>query len=441
MDIIKYFRDKNCFVRIIKDKDNVLIWNDYDILIKLKWMDILKYKTVILDECCIKIMNQIEKKYKKNNRKISVIIPNYNNEIHIKNTIASILNNTYKNLEIIMVDDCSTDQSINIVLQNFGNNERVKIYSTLKNSGTYYCRNLGILMSSGYYIGFVDGDDYILPEKYKYEIKTLEKLNKDKFIYWGYGTGFNRIYYKNDINNIIEIKKSNYYNYIFYRKLFNHIGYYHDNRFGADSEFIKRLNINGYKINQNNNIVFYNAYTTVGKNLTQIYNSEIRREYFKKCIKTIKNKNYIVMALLDNDNFIRDIKYYKNNNFKFIMNKNGITQIDKFYHQHISKIEIDDYILQKRLENEEEEQEQEQEEEEQEQEQEQDQEQEQAQEKKEEQDQEQEQEQEEEEQEEEEQEQEQAQEKKEEQDQEQEQEQEEEEQEEEEQEQEQEQEK
>lgn len=75
-------------------------------------------------------------------------------------------------MEVVVVDDCSTDKSMNILLQNFGNNSRVKIYSTQINSGTYYCRNLGILMSSGYYIGFVDGDDYILPEKYEYEIKN-----------------------------------------------------------------------------------------------------------------------------------------------------------------------------------------------------------------------------------------------------------------------------
>ena len=182
MDIIKYFSDKNCFVRMIKNNNTVIIWNDYDILIKLKLEDILKYKTKILDECCIKIINQIELKYKNNNKKISVIIPNYNNEAHIKKTVFSILNNTYKNLEVIVVDDCSTDQSMNILLQNFGSNGRVKIYSTQINSGTYYCRNLGILMSSGYYIGFVDGDDYVLPEKYDYEINKLEELNE----YWGY---------------------------------------------------------------------------------------------------------------------------------------------------------------------------------------------------------------------------------------------------------------
>ena len=90
MDIIKYFSDKNYFVRIIKNEDKVIIWNDYDILIKLKLEDILKYNDTILEECCIKIMNQIEIKYKNNNLKISVIIPNYNNEEHIKKTVLSI---------------------------------------------------------------------------------------------------------------------------------------------------------------------------------------------------------------------------------------------------------------------------------------------------------------------------------------------------------------
>ena len=355
MDIIKYFNNKNCFVRVIKNDNTVIIWNDYDILIKLKWEDILNYRDTILDECCIKIMNHIEIKYKRNNKKISVIIPNYNNEAHIKKTVLSILNNTYKNLEVIVVDDCSTDRSMNILLQSFGNNGRVKIYSTQINSGTYYCRNLGILMSSGYYIGFVDGDDYVLPEKYEYEIKKLEELNQDKINYWGYGTGFNRIFYEDNIDNIIEIKKSNYYNYIFYRKLYNKVGYYHDNRFGADSEFIKRLGINKYKIYQDKHEVFYNAYTTIGKNLTQIYSAEVRREYIKQCVETIRNKNYIVMALLDCDNFIRDVKYYKNNQLKYMKKKEISTQTDnnilfeELYNQIISKIETE-YILQKRIE-------------------------------------------------------------------------------------------
>ena len=353
MDIIKYFSDKNCFVRVIKNNNTVIIWNDYDILIKLKWDDILKYKITILDECCIKIRNEIEKKYKNNNRKISVIIPNYNNEAHIKKTVLSILNNTYKNLEVVVIDDCSTDQSMNILLQSFGNNGRVKIYSTQINCGTYYCRNLGILMSSGYYIGFVDGDDYVLPEKYEYEIKKLEELNKTNILYWGYGTGFNRILYENNIDNVIEIKKSNYYNYIFYRKLYNKVGYYHDNRFGADSEFIKRLGINGYKIYQDKHVVFYNAYTTIGKNLTQIYSAEVRREYIKKRVETIKNKNYIVMALLDSKDFIQDIRYYKTNQLKYIKKKENSTQtendilFEELYNQIISRIETE-YVLKRR---------------------------------------------------------------------------------------------
>jgi glycosyltransferase involved in cell wall biosynthesis len=352
MDIIKYFSDKNFFVRVIKKEDTVIIWNDYDILIKLKLEDILKYKIKLLDECCAKIMNEIEIKYKKNNRKISVIIPNYNNEKHIEKTILSILNNTYTNLEVIVVDDCSTDKSMTILLEKYGNNERVKIYSTQINSGTYYCRNMGILMSTGYYIGFVDGDDYILPGKYDYEIKNFDKLNQ----YWGYGTGFNRIYYEDNIDNIIEVKKSNYYNYIFYRKLFNMIGYYHDNRFGADSEFIKRLGMNGYKIYQDKNAIFYNAYSTAGKNLTQIYNSDVRKEYIRQCVETIKNKKYIFMALLDNKNFIRDIKYYKNNQLKYLKNIDNSTQTDdilfeELYNKIISKIESE-YILQKKGEQE-----------------------------------------------------------------------------------------
>ena len=313
MDIIKYFLLNKIFIRVIITDKYTILWNDYDILIRIDNNDLLKYNNIIINASKIRMLDQINSKYSKNNNMISVIIPNYNNEIHIQKTILSILENSYKNIEIIFIDDCSTDKSLEIVLNYFGNNNRVKIYANKENKGTYYCRNIGILMSSGYYIGFVDGDDYILPDKYDYEIKNLETINKNNIKYWGYGTGFNRIHYKDNINNITKIKRTKYYNYIFYRKLFNLVGYYNDNRFGADTEFIRRSSKYGYDLYKDKNAVFYNAYTTEGKNLTQIYNKRTRMIYLQKCRNDINNNNYIQMALLDDPEFIKKVIYYKNN--------------------------------------------------------------------------------------------------------------------------------
>ena len=103
---------------------------------------------------------------------------------------------------------------------------------------------------------------------------------------------------------------------------------------------------------QDKQAVFYNAYTTIGKNLTQIYNSEVRREYINQCVETIRTKNYIVMALLDSDNFLPDIRYYKTNQLKYIKKKDNTTQtesnilFEELYNKIISKIETE-YILQR----------------------------------------------------------------------------------------------
>jgi len=89
--------------------------------------------------------------------KISVIIPNYNNENTLKKCIKSIYSQK-RDIEIIVIDDCSGDKSINTIRRNF---PEVKVICNKKNRGATYCRNLGVLKSSGDYIAFVDSDVYI----------------------------------------------------------------------------------------------------------------------------------------------------------------------------------------------------------------------------------------------------------------------------------------
>jgi len=94
----------------------------------------------------------------KKNELISVIVPAYNEEKRIKKCVDSILNQTYKNLELIVINDGSTDNTIDIL--NGINDTRLKII-TIKNHGQGYARNLGIKKSKGKLITFVDSDDYI----------------------------------------------------------------------------------------------------------------------------------------------------------------------------------------------------------------------------------------------------------------------------------------
>ena len=89
--------------------------------------------------------------------KISVIIPNYNNENTIKKCVKSIYSQK-RDIEIIVIDDYSEDKSINTIKKNF---PEVRLICNKKNKGAAYCRNLGVLKSSGDYIAFVDSDVYL----------------------------------------------------------------------------------------------------------------------------------------------------------------------------------------------------------------------------------------------------------------------------------------
>ena len=102
--------------------------------------------------------------------KVSVIIPAYNSAQFIAETIRSVLAQTYDNFEIVVVDDGSTDLTLE-VLSGFG--EQIKLL-TKANGGPASARNLAIRNSSGAYIAFLDGDDLWMPEKLAEQVAFLE---------------------------------------------------------------------------------------------------------------------------------------------------------------------------------------------------------------------------------------------------------------------------
>jgi glycosyltransferase involved in cell wall biosynthesis len=91
---------------------------------------------------------------------VSIIIPVYNCEEYLEQCLTSIVNQTYNNIEIIIVDDGSTDSSLSIIKKHAIIDERIK-YITQKNMGQSKARNVGLLLSSGEYVTFVDADDWV----------------------------------------------------------------------------------------------------------------------------------------------------------------------------------------------------------------------------------------------------------------------------------------
>ena len=92
---------------------------------------------------------------------ISIIVPCYNVSKYVSKCLDSLINQTYKNIEIILVDDCSNDNTRDILKEYLKKDNRIKLICNKKNSGLSFSRNVGISNSSGQYIGFIDSDDYV----------------------------------------------------------------------------------------------------------------------------------------------------------------------------------------------------------------------------------------------------------------------------------------
>jgi len=118
---------------------------------------------------------------------ISIIIPIYNVEKYLSQCLDSVINQTYKNLEIICVNDASTDNSLQILKKYAKKDNRIKIIENNKNLGVGLSRNKGIDKASGTYIHFLDPDDWIINENtYTELIEHLQKTNNLDLLYFKY---------------------------------------------------------------------------------------------------------------------------------------------------------------------------------------------------------------------------------------------------------------
>ena len=108
---------------------------------------------------------------------ISVIIPMYNDEKFIQTCIDSVLNQTFKNFEVVIIDDCSTDNSMEILSKY--KDSRLKIYHRSRNLGESASRNVGLDLSSGKYVYFMDHDDAILENALETFIIAAEETQAD----------------------------------------------------------------------------------------------------------------------------------------------------------------------------------------------------------------------------------------------------------------------
>lgn len=127
----------------------------------------------------IQLLMLYKKKFSAMGKKVSVIIPVYNAAQYLERCLDSVINQTLKDIEIICINDCSTDNSLEILEEYASKDNRIKIIDFKENKGGAAARNAGINEAQGEYIGFVDSDDYIDLDFFEKLYTMAQQTNAD----------------------------------------------------------------------------------------------------------------------------------------------------------------------------------------------------------------------------------------------------------------------
>ena len=178
------------------------IWSDY-------YYDIAEYCPSFQGK------QKVIKQEKGNSPLVSIIIPVFNTGKWLHRALDSVIDQTYKNIEIIIVDDGSKDDSIEIIRQYKDRDSRVQVF-TQKNSGQSTARNRALIYSKGEYIYFFDSDDFIRKDTIEKLVNVAYKENLDLVLFAG-----GESYYENT-----ELERQFPHYKAFYKKKNDYVGYY-----------------------------------------------------------------------------------------------------------------------------------------------------------------------------------------------------------------------
>ena len=264
-------------------------------------------------------------KFKKiENPKISVISSIYNREKYILRFLRSIQNQSFDNIEIILVDDCSTDNSVKLMKEFQKTDERINLLKHIKNRGTLISRNDGVLFSKGEYLIIPDIDD-ILSINILYDCYELAKINNYEMIRFNIYIG-NKTLFKEKIVNKLEsepIYQPKLSTYLFYGLgIIEQIDFNLSNKFIKRDAFIRALNsityfyLNQYMINLEDGIINYILYRIVN---SFYFLKKIGYYYLQN------NQSVTIKPTENNDNKIRFIFIH----WKFVFENSKNTKYEK----------------------------------------------------------------------------------------------------------------
>lgn len=274
---------------------------------------------------------------------VSVIVPSYNHSKYITETIESILSQTYDNIELIVIDDGSQDDSVKIIEELRLHNKF--IFINRENKGLCETLNEGIELSKGKYIAICASDDIYLKEKIELQVDFLE-LNSNYALCYGKIISFDNNGNQKFINSkkyksgklFLDLIKTNFVPAVtqMYRKeIFDNIGYFDKNLWIEDWDML-------LKISYSYEIGFLDEYLAMyrnhgenmsgGKNIKKMYENELKilnkwkdTEAYSKVINSWEEKWFSELSKIDKEEakkylFSALTKFYKRRTFKALMN-------------------------------------------------------------------------------------------------------------------------
>jgi len=145
--------------------------------------------------------------------KVSIIIPVYNVEKYLRQCLDSVINQTFEDIEIICINDCSTDNSLNILKEFILKDNRIKIIDLNQNKGVSNARNEGVKFAKGKYLTFIDSDDWVTKDYVEVLYNSIEKYNTDFVV-------ANQLLFNNITSKITIVSDSSkiIYDKLFYEK-------------------------------------------------------------------------------------------------------------------------------------------------------------------------------------------------------------------------------
>ncbi len=278
---------------------------------------------------------------KKENLPISVIMPVYNGEKFVSRAIKSILNQTFRNFEFIIIDDGSRDKTLKILKEFSKKDKRIKVLVNKNNKGIVKSLNKGLKIAKGNYIARMDSDDFSFPKRFELQHKFLEK-HKDIYLL---GTeainrilNGNRVYRRRVLKTSKKIEKA----------LFNYCPFTHSSiMFRNTQEYLyreKMLFIEDYD--------FYTLMLTDGKKFANLSKPLVEYSLNENSITFLNREKHMFMAEIVKKFLIQRIRF---GNDEYTLLDVDILKISKRFRKKFLKEEIyrsflfGDYELSRRL--------------------------------------------------------------------------------------------